>query len=373
MSLERTEGSGVGAAGLLREGAAPGAAGGVAVVIPAYDPPPALETWVAQLAGSAPVSAVVVVNDGSSPACSPLFARLEGMPGVSVVHHARNQGKGEALKTGLRRALHVPGLAGIVTADADGQHLVADILRVAERLLREGSALVLGARRFDAATPARSRFGNRLTCLVLRFFTGLRLCDTQTGLRGIPLGMAPAFLHLQPHGYDFELDMLLAAVRGRQRIVEEPIRTLYEPGNASSHFSPLLDSMKIYWVFLRFSAVSLLTAGLDNLVFSLVFLGGAEIAASQAVARLAAGCFQYAANRRGAFRSRVSHWHALPRYWLTVAATGMLSYLLIRLLNGGLGVPVIAAKLAAETLLFCLSFVALRVWVFRPDHGNSGE
>jgi glycosyltransferase involved in cell wall biosynthesis len=371
LSLERTEGSEVAAAGVPRAGAGAAVAGRVAVVIPAYNPPPALEAWVAELVRGARVSAVVVVNDGSGAGCHTLFARLEAMAGVSVVHHSRNRGKGEALKTGLRHALQIRGLAGIVTADADGQHDVADILRVAERLVNEGSALVLGARRFDAATPARSRFGNRLTCLVLRFFTGMRLCDTQTGLRGIPLAMAPAFLHLRPHGYDYELDMLLAAARGRQRIVEEPIRTLYEPGNASSHFSPLLDSMKIYWVFLRFSAVSLLTAGLDNLVFSLVFLGGAEIAASQTVARVAAGSFQYAANRRGAFRSRISHWHALPRYWLTVAATGALSYLMIRLLNGGLGVPVIAAKLAAETLLFCVSFVALRVWVFRPDRGDS--
>ena len=49
--------------------------------------------------------------------------------------------------------------------------------------------------------------------------------------------------------------------------MEEPIRTIYEAGNPSSHFNPLVDSMKIYFVLLRFASVSLLTALLDNLVF----------------------------------------------------------------------------------------------------------
>ena len=83
--------------------------------------------------------------------------------------------------------------------------------------------------------------------------------------------MLPHLLRLEANGYDFELDMLIAVRQQAIRIAEVPIRTIYEPGNRTSHFNPLLDSMKIYFVLLRFSSVSLMTAALDTLVFYLAY------------------------------------------------------------------------------------------------------
>ena len=77
---------------------------------------------------------IVVIDDGSSPACRAIFDRAEAL-GAVVVRHSVNRGKGAALKTGLRAALErFPRLAGVVTADGDGQHLPADIRRVAETM-----------------------------------------------------------------------------------------------------------------------------------------------------------------------------------------------------------------------------------------------
>ncbi len=154
-----------------------------------------------------------------------------------------------------------------MTADADGQHHPDDIEKVARALEEQPHWLVLGVRRFQGAVPWRSRMGNELSRRVVHLVVGQKLTDTQTGLRGIPAMLAARLLEIEANGYEFELEMLIAAHQLGVPIKEEPIRTIYEAGNASSHFNPLVDSMKIYFVLLRFASVSVMTAVLDNVVF----------------------------------------------------------------------------------------------------------
>src|SRR5204863_1625446 len=107
--------------------------------------------------------------------------------------------KGQALKTAFNHVLlHAPADAvGVVTADADGQHLAADIRRVAERLEQArttGAALILGSRTFAKDVPLRNRFGNVLTRGVFRLVIGRAIGDTPTALRGIPRGFLAALM-----------------------------------------------------------------------------------------------------------------------------------------------------------------------------------
>ena len=240
------------------------------VVIPAYKPSPILPELVRSLLDSAAITAVVVINDGSGREFSAIFAELREIPRVTVLAHAVNLGKGAALKTGLNYvACNYPASAGAVTADADGQHSLADILATAQGLAATPQSVVLGARQFDGDVPGRSKFGNTITRYIMRAVTGQKLTDTQTGLRGIPMDFIPDLLRSKATGYDFELDMLVQCKYKNRHIREVPIATIYIDQNRSSHFNPLLDSMRIYFVFIRFAAVSLTTAGIDNLAFIL--------------------------------------------------------------------------------------------------------
>ena len=223
----------------------------MAALIPALNPPPDLADVVASLAGEA-FAAVVVVDDGSAGAYRERFEQVARLPGVTVLRHAANQGKGAALRTGLRHVLGAhPGGVGVVTADADGQHRPPDIRNVADALCADPEALVLGVRRFGPRVPLRSRIGNRLTRFLFRRFTGLDVSDTQTGLRGIPMGFIPHLLELSGAGYEFELEMLIACGNTGRRVREVPIRTVYEPGNPTSYFRPFADSLRIYRVLFR--------------------------------------------------------------------------------------------------------------------------
>lgn len=233
----------------------------VTVLIPALNPSEALIGLVEALAGSAQVSRIIVVDDGSASECRPVFRDVSGLAKVDVLRHALNLGKGVALKTGMNHFLCQDEQGGVlVTADADGQHLPEDILAVAAKARASPGGLVLGSRSFAGDVPLRCRFGNDLTRWVFRFLIGEKVSDTQTGLRAVPRGLMPRLLRSKARGYEFEMEMLILAARERVPISIVPIRTVYFDGNRESHFNPVLDSMRIYFVFGRFLSSSLLTA-----------------------------------------------------------------------------------------------------------------
>jgi glycosyltransferase involved in cell wall biosynthesis len=338
------------------------------VLIPAYQPSPVLPEMVRDLAASGEVEAVVVVDDGSGPECRAIFEAAAAVEGVTVLRHAVNRGKGAALKTGLNAAARCfPGHVGVVTADADGQHKVSDILRTARALAANPACLVLGVRDFRGAVPLRSRIGNAVTRTVMRFVTGQSLSDTQTGLRGIPMSFVPDLARAKSNGYDFELDMLLICGGARREIVEIGIETIYIDRNRGSHFNPLLDSMRVYFVFLRFAAVSMITAGIDNTVFLLLHHWWPSVIGCQFASRTVAGGFNYSANKMEVFRSGTRNTIALPRYCSLVAAQGLVSYFLFTNLSRLLEIDVVIAKILVETALFFVSFMVQREFVFRGN------
>ena len=218
-------------------------------MIPAYRPSEALPHLVQALLAKG-FHAIVLVDDGSGPAYDAIFSRASAPAGVRLLRHARNRGKGAALRTGIAAAIAPGGAGGVITVDADGQHHPDDVARVAQAFAAKPQALVLGCRDFSGPVPLRNRSGNQLARAAMRRLAGLRLSDTQTGLRAIPAEFARRLLDFTSDGYEFEFEMLLCARDAAMDIVEEPIRTIYET-SISSHFRPTLDSSRIAWVLLR--------------------------------------------------------------------------------------------------------------------------
>lgn len=344
------------------------------VIIPAYKPAIELPAICQKILESDLVQAVIVVDDGSGSEWQSIFVEVEGLSGTTLLRHMINLGKGSALRTAFNYAgCAFPKSVGVVTADADGQHLVPDILAVAEALSEQQKHLVLGARQMAPDVPFRSRFGNTVTRYVMRAITGQKLTDTQTGLRGIPLEIIPSLLKSKATGYDFELDMLVKCKYTSRPIREVPIATVYLEGNRSSHFNPLLDSMRIYFVLLRFTFVSLTTALLDNILFFTALSVSDNLVMCQIVARIGAGMYNYQANKLGVFQSHARHALTLPKYWAFVFLFGALSYALIELLLVYTPLTIVGAKLVAETLMFAFSFVVQRDVIFTQRNGASSK
>ncbi|QLQ35641.1 glycosyltransferase family 2 protein [Micromonospora robiginosa] len=229
------------------------------VLVPVYRPGDKLPPLVTDLVAALPGASVLVVDDGSGPSAAAVLDAARAR-GATVLRRRINRGKGVVLRTGFRYATtHRPG-DGVVCVDADGQHEVSDVVRVAERM-RDSGAQALGVRRFDGEVPARSRFGNAATRAAFRLATGRDVRDTQTGLRAYPAGLLRWLATIPGDRFEYEMNVLLESARAGLPIEQVDIATRYHAGNAGSHFSALADSVRIYRPLVGYAAARVLTPG----------------------------------------------------------------------------------------------------------------
>lgn len=237
----------------------------VVVLIPAYKPDMELIKLVDKL--SEEKLSILVVDDGSGKEYDDVFDAISDK--ADVIHASSNGGKGSALKMGIRTIRErYKDCLGFVTADADGQHKVEDIVRIA-KLLEKGSSIVVSIRIMTGKIPARSLFGNVLSRWIYTLLTGHHLLDNQSGLRGFSVRHIDWLLDVAGDKYDYEMNVLYYA--DKQRIVMDtiPIEAIYIDGNKSSHFSPVKDTLRIYKQLFTSARASLMATGICG-VFALV-------------------------------------------------------------------------------------------------------
>lgn len=334
------------------------------IVIPAYEPGDTLPDLVRDLRD---VGNVLVVDDGSGEDYLETFERAE-LLGARVLYLRENQGKAQALRTGMRWVMeNYPGRT-VVCADSDGQHRADDVAKVlAEVDRREANhaaqGIVLGARSFAGNVPFRSRFGNRATSALMEAVTGLKLGDTQTGLRGYPAALLPWLLHVKGERFAWELKVLIEASREGIPVVEVPIETVYIDDNSSSHFRPVIDSAKVLAPLGLFALSSLVAFAVDAVALLALNAITGSLLWSVIGARVISGSMNFSMNRTAVFRSKGPLWREAAKYVVLALTLLAASYGSLWLLTG-LGVPLLAAKLLTDATLFVLSFVVQRVAVF---------
>lgn len=337
------------------------------VLIPAYKPDARMLKLVRELRAEG--LCVQVVDDGSGETYRDIFDQAQAL-GCRVARHAVNLGKGRALKTGINAAMNAfSPLDGIVTADADGQHTCRDILRIMARMRENPRALITGARAFDGNIPLKSRLGNSITRRVYHFATGIRCQDTQTGLRGIPAAYLPQMLQLPGERYEYEMTMFLRLREMRLPLEEVTIETIYIDGNKGSHFHPLKDSARIYSVILRFLASSLISFGVDYGLYWLL-LGWLDLPPwlCYAFARVVSSGVNYLLNRMTVFKTGGRD--AVFRYYLLAVTQLSVGAGLVELLHVTLHWSAGWIKIPVDVVLFCLSYLVQRDFVFKERSGQ---
>ena len=212
------------------------------ILIPAYEPDCILVQLVQQLKSEG--FEIVVVDDGSGAHYSAIFRAVGDNAHVVTLEH--NSGKGAALKAGMCYIRdHLPACTHFITCDADGQHLPKDAVRIREQLHR-GNEFVLTVRQRKGKIPLRSRVGNDLSKIVYTLLTNRYLSDNQSGLRGFSRSHLDWLVEVERNNYDYEMNVLYYAAKKRIRITTLPIDAIYIENNASSHFSPIRDTLRIY-------------------------------------------------------------------------------------------------------------------------------
>lgn len=349
----------------------------VAVVIPAYQPDEQLIAFCHRIR-EATNQEIVVVDDGCGEAYAHIFSAVEKVPFCTVLHHEVNRGKGRGLKTAFEHLLRIrEGLLGCVTADADGQHSVEDLIACSEALRNNPNSLVLGCRNFDLeSVPAKSRAGNKITKFVCRHLCGINVSDTQTGLRAIPTAFMEDLLKVQGERFEFETNMLIAA-RGNYPFFEVPICTIYDSAtDHHTHFNPVKDSFKIYAALLKsffkyvlssFSSC-IVDIGLFTL-FCFLFEGPFKtvmyVTLATVLARVISATYNYVVNYTFVFDSHKKKRVTVPKYISLAIAQMLISALLttvgVWLIPGAFETVV---KIAVDAILFVISYQIQKRWIF---------
>lgn len=352
----------------------------IPIIIPSYEPDELLLELCDRLT-EAELTNVIVVDDGSGSEYQKIFQKVKDEYGFILLTHEENKGKGRALKTAFTFILENQKEAiGCVTADSDGQHSPQDIIKCMQALQENPNALILGCRDFSGEdVPAKSRFGNELTKKIFSYLCGIKVSDTQTGLRGIPTEFMKHLLTIKGERFEFETKMLIECLH-RVEIVEIPIKTIYDSKeDHKTHFNPLLDSVRIYRIFagmfFKYIFSSLSSCALDLILFT-VFCGllrerfaHSYILWSTVAARVISATYNCLVNYFVVFQSNRQNrsiQNSIVKYFGLAAVQMLASALFVTLISGLLtgAVSDTLVKAVVDVALFFVSYYIQRKFIF---------
>ena len=329
---------------------------------------------------------VIIVNDGSSSETVHFFEEADAHPEVTVLTHEVNKGKGAGLKTAFSYlGRERTDIDGAVTVDGDGQHDVKSINNCLAKFEECPNAVIIGGRDFDDPdVPPKSKVGNKISKVVYRFAVGIKLNDTQTGLRVIPAACFESFSELKGDRYEYETNMLIAIMNQHLEYYEVPIKTIYIDDNASSHFNAVKDSFRIYKLvlkyFFKFMLSSLTSWVVDIVVYYVAMLicskyfehTTSHIIAT-AASRIISSIVNFLINRKVVFKAADNVRSTAVRYYVLAFFQMCISFLLVDLFAGKIlkvtGILDTIVKCVVDACLFVFSYGIQRKWVFKNKKG----
>ncbi|MCI8726241.1 MAG: glycosyltransferase [Hungatella sp.] len=335
------------------------------IVIPVYEPGENFQTMI-RILSEQTSQKIIVVDDGSGKKYEKIFNEVRQLKNVIVLVHVENLGKGRSLKDTFNYILYkFPDAMGVVTADSDGQHMIRDIINCKDNLVRNYNCLILGCRKFDRnKVPWKSRVGNDLTRRLFKYLCGIKISDTQTGLRGIPRSLMHECLTIKGERFDYETNVLLKANENYD-LIEIPIETIYDSRQAhKTHFDPFRDSLMIYQSIFSYTLSSFLAVLVDFTIFSLSTKSGINLWIAMALGRLGSTTINFSINRKAVFKTEGDILMQLLRYLLLVLVSGVVSAMMISVLSRILSGRIIILKAVVEGILFFFNYYVQHNYVF---------
>ena len=359
----------------------------VVVIIPAYEPPSSFIDYTKALVNEG-FGAVVVVNDGSNEKYDYVFDSISQIDRCTVLSYGENHGKGYALKTAFKHCKETYDDSYVfVTADCDGQHLLKDVMNVAATAWEHQNELILGSRDFSLEhVPARSRAGNVNIRRMFKFFYGLSLSDTQTGLRACSYSLLHKLIDVKGDRFEYEMNMLIILHKSHYSILEVPIETVYEEKSDDvdkvSHFKTISDSVKVMATLFQnlglYVISSLSSAFIDILTFFLLVNYAPfemNVLVATVGARIISSIVNFSINYKVVFNGRsiksIFKYYTLWTLQLSASygAASFANYLFSTIITGL--TPTVANLLTTLVKGFfdlCLSVISYQVqsrWVFK--------
>lgn len=343
------------------------------ILIPAYNPNQKLLKLVKDLERD--FAKIIIVNDGSKEGLE-VFCDLKKNNNCVVLEYKDNHGKGYALKYGIDYYLKhlIMDYIGIITVDADYQHLPLDIIKIAKEMEVDDSQIILGVRNFyEKKIPILNKIGNRFTSFIFRILYGKKIQDTQTGLRGIPNKYVDDCLEIDGDRFEYEIEKLIYFVNNKIPIKEVMITTIYYT-KGESKFNKLIDSLKIYKVLLkesfRFLVTSLVSSFLDIILFTislsvLTSMGDLKIIFSTFIARIIADFLNFNLTKYFVFNTKEEFKKILVKYYILSIVKMALSAILVLLLSKLISINETFIKVCVDIFIYFLSYRIQKKYIFK--------
>lgn len=201
----------------------------IGVILPTYNEAATIGAVLDELpqtitaGGKTYATVIIVVNDGSADDT----AKIAGQrPHVHVINHLLNLGAGGATRTGLVYALQ-SGCDFAVTMDADGQHAVGDVVKLAKAIVSDEGDFIIGSRLINTeGMPWNRVMGNKTLSLLTFLLFGVFVTDSQSGLKALNR-QALEKITFYSNNFAFCSEMIWKAKKQRLRIKEIPIKPIY--------------------------------------------------------------------------------------------------------------------------------------------------
>ena len=341
------------------------------ILIPAYNPSSKLLELINDLRKYN--VKILIVNDGSITGKN-VFNKIKKINNCVLLEYNDNKGKGYAMKYGMQYYLDnlKNDYKGIITVDADYQHIPSDINKLAINMGVD--TIVLGSRNFYLKDiPLTNKIGNRLTSFIFKMLYGIKISDTQTGLRGIPNRFIKEAIEIEGNRFEYEMEFLIHFVNSKVDIEEIDIETIYYH-KSESKFNKIIDSMKIYKVMLkesfRFLVTSLISSFLDIILFTVgmnVFanLNDLAIIFSTFFARIAADFLNFKLTKYFVFNSNEDEKNILFKYYILSFAKMFTSALCVLLINKIININTTVIKMVVDILIYFISYRVQKKYIFK--------
>jgi dolichol-phosphate mannosyltransferase len=352
----------------------------LSLVIPCYNEEKTLESCIDKVLAIQDEGLrleLIVVDDCSKDASRSVARKLaERIPGLVLLHHDVNMGKGAALRTGIAKA------SGdfVAIQDADLEYDPMDLKRLLVPLRNGEADVVLGSRFLSAGYHRVLYFwhslGNRFLTLLSNMLTDLNLTDMETCYKVFRREVIQAIV-IEENRFGFEPEVVAKIAHLRLRIYEMGIsyrgrtyaegkkigmkdgfRALYCILKYNLHRAPWIVQFFFYIFIGGFSAII-------NLLLFLILLPGLGVTTAALTAFFAAAAVNYYLSVLILFR-RTAKWKSITEIVLFLLVVGVVS--LVDLYSTRffvtVGLSAVLAKVLATAVGLVLNFAGRRFIVF---------
>jgi glycosyltransferase involved in cell wall biosynthesis len=195
---------------------------------------------------------IIIVDDGSKDGTRDILPELARLPGVFVYYHARNQGKGAAVRTAIEKATGDV----MLVQDADLEYDPRDYPSLLQPIIEGRTKVVYGSRFLGG--PRKAMFfshmmGNKLLTLFTNIMFDTILSDMETCYKVFTREVAEK-LHLKSPGWGFDPEITAKILKRGYRIYEVPISYTGREFNEGKKIS-WRDGLTVMWTLLKYRLV----------------------------------------------------------------------------------------------------------------------